>query len=55
MVVPITLLFQLARQYFPIEISALLVGSVCVLVSLLALYHLEETFHKELDYYEQCP
>jgi MFS transporter, putative metabolite:H+ symporter len=55
MVVPITLLFQLARQYFPIETSALLVGTVCVLVSLLALYHLEETFHKELDYYEQCP
>jgi len=55
MVVPITLLFQLARHYFPIETSALLVGSVCVLVSLLALHHLEETFHKELDYYEQCP
>lgn len=55
MVVPITLLFQLARQYLPLETSALLVGSVCVLVSLLALWHLEETFHKELDYYEQCP
>lgn len=55
MVVPITLLFQLARQFLPIETSALLVGSACILVSLLALYHLEETFHKELDYYEQCP
>jgi len=55
MVVPITLLFQLARCYLPIETSALLVGSICILVSLLALHHLEETFHKELDYYEQCP
>lgn len=55
MVVPITLLFQLSRNYFTIGTSALLVGSVCVLVSLLALWHLEETFHKELDYYEQCP
>jgi hypothetical protein len=26
-----------------------------VYVSLLALWRLEETFHKELDYYEQCP
>jgi uncharacterized membrane protein YccC len=55
MVVPITLMFQLARQHLPIETSAILVGSVCVMVSLLALHHLEETFHKELDYYEQCP
>jgi len=32
-----------------------MVGTVCVAVSLLALWRLEETFHKELDYYEQCP
>lgn len=55
MVVPITLMFQFARQHFTIETSAILVGSACVLISLLALYHLEETFHKELDYYEQYP
>jgi putative MFS transporter len=55
MVVPITLLFQLARQQFTIETSAIMVGCACVCVSLLALWRLEETFHKELDYYEQCP
>ena len=55
MVVPITLLFQLARRQFTIETSAIMVGSVCICVSLLALWRLEETFHKELDYYEQCP
>jgi MFS transporter, putative metabolite:H+ symporter len=55
MVVPITLLFQLARHQFAIETSAIMVGSVCVAVSLLALWRLEETFHKELGYYEQCP
>lgn len=55
MVVPITLLFQLARHRFTIETSAIMVGAVCVCVSLLALWRLEETFHKELDYYEQCP
>ncbi len=55
MVVPITLIFQLARRHFSIETSAIMVGSVCVIVSLIALHRLEETFHKELDYYEQCP
>jgi MFS family permease len=55
MVVPITLLFQLARQQFSIGASAVLVGTLCVVVALLALHRLEETFHKELDYYEQCP
>jgi len=54
MVVPITLLFQLSRNHFTIETSAIMVGAVCVCVSLLALWRLEETFHKELDYYEQC-
>ncbi|HEX9024046.1 MAG TPA: MFS transporter [Geobacteraceae bacterium] len=55
MVVPITLLFQFACRQFTIETSAILVGAGCVLVSLFALWHLEETYHKELDYYEQCP
>ncbi len=53
MVVPITLLFQLFRHHLTIEVSAMTVGAVCVLVALAALWRLEETFHKELDYYEQ--
>jgi putative MFS transporter len=54
MVVPITLLFQLAHRQLTIEASAVLVGGICVFVALLALWGLEETYHKELDYYEQC-
>jgi len=52
MVVPITLFFQFARQQFGIVNGSLLVGSVCMLVALWALYHLEETFTKDLDYVE---
>lgn len=52
MVVPITLFFQFARQQFGIVSGSLLVGSVCMLVALWALYHLEETFTKDLDYVE---
>jgi len=54
MVVPITLLFQAARQQFSLGASAVMVGTSCVIVALLALWRLEETYHKELDYYEQC-
>jgi MFS family permease len=54
MVVPITLLFQLARRHFGLETGAALVGGVSVMVALYALYHLEETFHKDLDYFEQA-
>lgn len=52
MVVPITLFFQFARQQFGIVNGSLLVGSACMLVALWALYHLEETFTKDLDYVE---
>lgn len=55
MVVPITTAFQLCRSYFSLETSALLVGGVCMAVALLALTKLEETFHKDLDYYEDLP
>jgi len=55
MVVPITTLFQLGRGYFSLEASALLVGSFCLLVALIALAGLEETFHKDLDYFEEFP
>jgi MFS transporter, putative metabolite:H+ symporter len=55
MVVPITLLFQLFRQYFGLEGGALAVGALCVVAGFLALVSLEETFHKNLDYYEEFP
>ena len=55
MVVPITLLFQLFRQYFGLEGGALTVGAICAIAAFIALSSLEETFHKDLDYYEEFP
>ncbi len=52
-VVPITLLFQFFRQYFGLEGGALIVGTLCLVAGFLALSSLEETFHKNLDYYEE--
>ena len=53
MVVPITLLFQLFRKSFTLETSALLVGTICIAAGFAALAMLEETFHKDLDYFEE--
>jgi putative MFS transporter len=55
MVVPITLLFQLFRRYLGLEGGALAVGAICVVAAFFALVSLEETFHKDLDYYEEFP
>lgn len=53
MVVPITLSFQWARGQFGLEGGAVAVGSLCMLIALFSLYRLEETFHKDLDYFEE--
>ena len=53
MVVPITIAFQLGRSYLSLEASALAVGAVCLAAAFLALAGLEETFHKDLDYFEE--
>jgi MFS transporter, putative metabolite:H+ symporter len=53
MTVPITMFFQVARQPLGLEGSALLVGAVCLAIALLSLWRLEETFHKDLDYFEE--
>jgi len=55
MVVPITTIFQFSRNYFSLEVSALLVGAVCMGIALIALTGLAETFHKDLDYFEEFP
>jgi hypothetical protein len=55
MVVPITLLFQLSRQYLGLEGGALAVGAICAITAFIALASLDETFHKDLDYYEEFP
>ncbi|MEW6289792.1 MAG: MFS transporter [Thermodesulfobacteriota bacterium] len=53
MVVPITLLFQFFRRSFGLEASALMVGGICLVAGFAALAFLEETFHKDLDYFEE--
>lgn len=55
MVVPITVLFQFFRKQFGLEAGALAVGALCMLAALVALATLEETFHKNLDYFEEYP
>ncbi|SNB46118.1 MFS transporter [Geobacter sp. DSM 9736] len=53
MVVPITLLFQQSRKVLGLEAGALAVGALCMAVALLSLWKLEETFSKDLDYFEE--
>jgi putative MFS transporter len=52
MVIPITFSFKYLKEYLGIMQSAAIVGAVCLLVSFYALYHLEETFHKDLNFLE---
>lgn len=53
MVVPITMLFQYTRDRMGLEAGALLVGAICMVLALVSLFALEETFHKDLDYFEE--
>jgi hypothetical protein len=53
MVVPITMLFQLLRKGLGIQQGALWVGAICMTVALFSLWRLQETFHKDLDYFEE--
>ena len=53
MVVPITMLFQFCRSFLGLESGALLVGALCSIAAFFSLAALEETFHKDLDYYEE--
>ncbi len=55
MVVPITLLFQFFRRHYGLEGGAIIVGAICVVAAFFALAALEETFHKDLDYFEEFP
>ncbi len=53
MVIPITFSFQLAKEHLGIIQGAAVVGMICLAISLYALYNLEETFHKDLNYIEE--
>jgi MFS family permease len=53
MTVPITMLFQYVRKPLGIETGALAVGVLCLAIALFSLSRLQETFHKDLDYFEE--
>ncbi len=52
-VIPLTLLFLQVKKYLGTTYSALAVGGLTVVVALIALWYLEETFRKDLDYVEK--
>ncbi len=52
-VIPITFFFQLLKGHAGIIQSAIIVGSVCLVIAFAALYGLEETFSRELNYTEE--
>jgi putative MFS transporter len=53
MVIPITFSFQIAKERLGIIQGAAIIGMICLAISLYALYRLEETFHKDLNYLEE--
>lgn len=52
-VVPITLTFNLLRNSVGMIYAALLVGILSVILAYISLYHLDETFGKDLNYLEK--
>ena len=52
-VIPLTTLFVWGKGQFGVLNSALGVGLLTVAVALIALYFMQETFHKDLNYVEQ--
>ena len=52
-VIPITFLFQFAKKYLGIINAGAVVGALCMLIAFYALYRLEETFDKDLNYVEE--
>ncbi len=53
MVIPITFSFQFLKERLGIIQGAVVVGIICLVISMCALYYLEETFHKDLNYIEE--
>jgi hypothetical protein len=52
-VIPLTALFLWAKAHLGVIYGALAVGLVTIAVALVALWFLEETFRKDLDYVEK--
>jgi len=53
MTVPITMLFLYFRNQFGLQQGAIIVGCLTMAIALFSLWRLEETFHKDLDYFEE--
>ncbi|CAH2031931.1 MFS transporter [Trichlorobacter ammonificans] len=53
MTVPITTLFLALRNQFGLQQGAIMVGVLSLAIALFSLWRLEETFHKDLDYFEE--
>ena len=51
-IIPLTALFVLMKNYTGVLQSALIVGIITYAVALVALFYLEETFSKDLNYTE---
>lgn len=52
-VVPITLSFKWLSMHYSIITAAAIVGIVCVAIALISNWYIEETFSKDMNYYEQ--
>jgi hypothetical protein len=51
-VIPITFFFSRLKESHGILGSGMIVGLVCIFLAFAALYRIEETFDKDLDYLE---
>jgi putative MFS transporter len=49
----VTLGFIQLKRIMPVPRAALAVGTVCFLLAIAAAYFLEDTFHRDLDYFEK--
>ncbi len=52
-VIPLTLTFQFLKPLMGLQQSAMAVGALCLLMSILALTRLEETFSRDLNFHEE--
>ncbi|MFZ4619569.1 MAG: MFS transporter [Bacteroidota bacterium] len=51
--IPISLAFTFATSQFGVLAGGAVVGAVCIIIAGYALYHLDETFGKDLDFVEE--
>ncbi len=52
-VIPLTLTFQFLKPLMGLQQSAMAVGALCLLMAILALTRLEETFSRDLNFHEE--